>query len=51
MESGGDILLSTLYEYLTATSVDAASIVIVLGHRIELDLGSIRTHRNSNWLT
>ena len=42
MESRGDMLLSTLYDYLTATGADAASIVVVHGHRIELDLGSLR---------
>ena len=36
------MLLSTLYDYLTATG--AASIVVVVhGQRIELDLGSLRT--------
>jgi DNA-binding transcriptional regulator YiaG len=43
MESRGDMLLSTLYDYLTATGADAASIVVTVhGHRIELDLGSVR---------
>jgi DNA-binding transcriptional regulator YiaG len=43
MENRGDMLLSTLYDYLTATGADAASIVVVVnGHRIELDLGSLR---------
>jgi transcriptional regulator with XRE-family HTH domain len=47
MESRGDMLLSTLYDYLTATGADAdadaASIVVTVhGHRIELDLGSLR---------
>jgi hypothetical protein len=43
MESRGDMLLSTLYDYLTATGADAASIVVVVhGRRIELDLGSLR---------
>ena len=43
MESRGDMLLSTLYDYLTATGADAASIVVVVhGQRIELDLGTIR---------
>ena len=38
-----DMLLSTLYDYLTATGADAASIVVIVhGHRIELDLGSLR---------
>lgn len=44
MENRGDMLLSTLYDYLTATGADAASIVVVVhGQRIELDLGSLRT--------
>jgi len=44
MENRGDMLLSTLYDYLTATGADAASIVVVVhGRRIELDLGSLRT--------
>ena len=43
LESREDMLLSTLYEYLTATGADAASIVVVVhGQRIELDLGTIR---------
>lgn len=43
MESRGDMLLSTLYDYLTATGADAASIVVTVhGRRIELDLGSLR---------
>ena len=43
MESRGDILLSTLYDYLTATGADTASIVVTVhGRRIELDLGSLR---------
>jgi DNA-binding transcriptional regulator YiaG len=45
MENRGDMLLSTLYDYLTATGVDAASIVVTVhGQRIELDLGSLRRH-------
>lgn len=43
LESRGDMLLSTLYEYLTATGADSASIVVVVhGQRIELDLGRLR---------
>ena len=43
MESRGDMLLSTLYDYLTATGADTASIVVTVhGRRIELDLGSLR---------
>lgn len=44
LESREDMLLSTLYDYLTATGADAASIVVTVhGQRIELDLGTIRT--------
>jgi DNA-binding transcriptional regulator YiaG len=44
MENRGDMLLSTLYDYLTATGADADSIVVVVhGQRIELDLVSLRT--------
>ena len=44
MESRGDMLLSTLYDYLTATGADTASIVVTVhGRRIELDLGTLRT--------
>jgi hypothetical protein len=40
------MLLSTLYDYLTATGADAASIVVVVhGRRIELDLGTVRGTR------
>jgi DNA-binding XRE family transcriptional regulator len=43
MENRDDMLLSTLYDYLTATGADAASIVVIVhGRRIELDLGSLR---------
>lgn len=43
LENREDMLLSTLYDYLTATGADTASIVITVhGHRIELDLGTIR---------
>ena len=42
MENRGDMLLSILYDYLTATATDAAGIVVIVhGHRIELDLGSL----------
>ena len=48
MENRGDMLLSTLYDYLTATGADTASIVVTVhGHRIELDLGSLRAHSES----
>ncbi len=44
LESREDMLLSTLYDYLTATGADAASIVVTVhGRRIELDLGTLRT--------
>jgi DNA-binding XRE family transcriptional regulator len=40
LENREDMLLSTLYEYLTATGADAASIVVTVhGLKIELDLG------------
>src|SRR5260370_4343525 len=40
LENRGDMLLSTLYDYLTATGAEAASIVVVVhGRKIELDLG------------
>ena len=42
LESRGDMLLSTLYGYLTATGADTASIVVVVhGQKIELDLGQL----------
>jgi len=46
LESREDMLLSTLYDYLTATGADAASIVVTVhGRRIELDLGTVHgTH-------
>ena len=38
------MLLSTLYDYLMATGAEGASIVVIVhGHRIELDLSG---HRN-----
>jgi hypothetical protein len=38
----GVTLLSTLYDYLTSTGADAASIVVTVhGHKIELDLGRL----------
>jgi len=43
LENREDMLLSTLYDYLTATGADAASIVVtVRGHKIELDLERLR---------
>ena len=48
LESREDMLLSTLYDYLTATGADAASIVVIVhGQRIELDLGTIHTPRSA----
>jgi transcriptional regulator with XRE-family HTH domain len=45
IENRGDMLLSILYAYLTATAAGVASIVVIVhGHRIELDPGSLRTH-------
>ncbi len=42
LENRTDMLLSTLYDYLTATGADAASIVVtVRGHKIELDLSRL----------
>ena len=42
LENRGDMLLSTLYDYLTATGADAASIVVTVhGRKIELDLGRL----------
>jgi len=42
------MLLSTLYDYLTATGADTASIVVTVhGLRIELDLESLRAHSES----
>lgn len=43
LERRSDMLLSTLYDYLTATGADAASIVVTVhGQRVELDLGRLR---------
>lgn len=51
LEKRGDMLLSTLYDYLTATGADAASIVIsVRGHKVELDLGRL-SHAQTDKLT
>jgi DNA-binding transcriptional regulator YiaG len=42
-EHRDDMLLSTLYDYLMATGADGAGIVVIVhGHRIELDLGRLR---------
>jgi hypothetical protein len=36
------MLLSTLYDYLTATGAETASIVVTVhGYKIELDLGQL----------
>ena len=51
LENRGDMLLSTLHDYLTATGADAASIVVsVRGHKIELDLARL-PHTPSDELT
>src|SRR5580700_1157270 len=43
LEHRDDMLLSTLYDYLMATGAEGAGIVVIVhGHRIELDLGRIR---------
>lgn len=48
LETREDMLLSTLYDYLTATGADAASIVVIVhGQRIELDLGTIHSSRTA----
>lgn len=42
LEHRDDMLLSTLYDYLMATGAEGASIVVVVhGHRIELDLSGL----------
>jgi DNA-binding transcriptional regulator YiaG len=44
LEHRDDMLLSTLYDYLMATGAEGAGIVVVVnGHRIELDLGRLRS--------
>lgn len=48
LEGREDMLLSTLYDYLTATGADTARIVVTVhGHRIELDLGALRATRTA----
>ncbi|MEN3538331.1 helix-turn-helix domain-containing protein [Microbispora sp. ZYX-F-249] len=43
LENCGDMLLSTLFDYLMATGAESAGIVVtVRGRRIELDLGRLR---------
>jgi len=50
LENRGDMLLSTLHDYLTATGADAASIVVsVRGRKIELDLARLpHTHSDES---
>src|SRR6266568_7818059 len=44
VEHRDDMLLSTLYDYLMATGAEGAGIVVVVnGHRVELDLGRLRS--------
>jgi DNA-binding XRE family transcriptional regulator len=44
LENRSDMLLSTLFDYLTATGAESASIVVTVhGRRIELDLAQLRT--------
>lgn len=43
LENRSDMLLSTLFDYLTATGAESASIVVTVhGQRIELDLAQLR---------
>ncbi|MGP3912960.1 helix-turn-helix domain-containing protein [Nonomuraea sp. 10N515B] len=43
LENRGDMLLSTLFDYLTATGAESTSIVVTVhGQRIELDLAQLR---------
>ena len=43
LEHRDDMLLSTLYDYLMATGAEGAGIVVIVhGHRIELDLSHLR---------
>jgi hypothetical protein len=43
LENRSDMLLSTLFDYLTATGAESASIVVTVhGRRIELDLAQLR---------
>lgn len=52
LERRSDMLLSTLYDYLTATGADSASIVVTVhGRRIELDLGRLRASDSEEPLT
>jgi hypothetical protein len=52
LERRSDMLLSTLYDYLTATGADSASIVVTVhGRRVELDLGRLRAPDPEEHLT
>lgn len=52
LERRSDMLLSTLYDYLTATGADSASIVVTVhGRRIEIDLGRLRASDAEEHLT
>jgi hypothetical protein len=52
LERRSDMLLSTLYDYLTATGADSASIVVTVhGRRVELDLGRLRAPDPEDHLT
>ena len=52
LERRSDMLLSTLYDYLTATGADSASIVVTVhGRRVELDLGRLRASDSEEHLT
>jgi len=43
LEHRDDMLLSTLHDYLMATGAEGAAIVVIVhGHRIELDLSHLR---------
>jgi DNA-binding transcriptional regulator YiaG len=43
LEHRDDMLLSTLHDYLMATGAESAAIVVIVhGHRIELDLSHLR---------
>lgn len=43
LEHRDDMLLSTLYDYLMAAGAEGAGIVVIVhGHRIELDLSRLR---------
>lgn len=52
LERRSDMLLSTLYDYLTATGADSASIVVTVhGRRVELDLGRLHASGSEEHLT